>query len=163
MFGSAKSTSSAFSKASDLFILSYAIFVHYAFCRQGDAMTLPHNLASAPDRNAVLTKATLRAAERLDLSGRQLAEIVGVSEATVSRLKRGEATLEAGSKPFELAAFLVRAFRSLDAITGGDEAVARVWMTATNAALGARPIERMATIQGLVDVTTYLDARRAPV
>ena len=126
-------------------------------------MTLPHNLASAPDRNAVLTKATLRAAERLDLSGRQLAEIVGVSEATVSRLKRGEATLEAGSKPFELAAFLVRAFRSLDAITGGDEAVARVWMTATNAALGARPIERMATIQGLVDVTTYLDARRAPV
>ena len=50
-----------------------------------------------------------------------------------------------------------------NAITGGDEAVARVWMTATNAALGARPIERMATIQGLVDVTTYLDARRAPV
>jgi len=126
-------------------------------------MTRPHNLAPAPDRNAVLTKAVLRAAERLELSGRQLAEIVGVSEATVSRLKRGEAMLEAGSKPFELAALLVRAFRSLDAITGGDEAVARVWMAATNTALGARPVERMATIQGLVDVTTYLDARRAPV
>jgi transcriptional regulator with XRE-family HTH domain len=126
-------------------------------------MTRPHNLAPAPDRNAVLTKAMLRAAERLGLSGRQLAEIVGVSEATVSRLKRGDATLEAGSKPFELAALLVRAFRSLDAITGGDEAVARVWMTAANAALAAPPIERMATVQGLVDVTTYLDARRAPV
>ena len=126
-------------------------------------MTHNRNLAPAPDRNAVLTKAMLGAAERLGLSGRQLAEIVGVSEATVSRLKRGEATLEAGSKPFELAALLVRAFRSLDAITGGDEAVARVWMTATNTALGARPVERMATIQGLVDVTTYLDARRAPV
>ncbi len=126
-------------------------------------MTRRHNLSPAPDRNAVLTKAMLHAAERLGLSGRQLAETVGVSEATVSRLKRGEATLEAGSKPFELAALLVRAFRSLDAITGGDEAVARVWMTATNTALGARPIERMATIQGLVDVTTYLDARRAPV
>ena len=125
-------------------------------------MTHPRNLAPAPDRNAVLTKAMLRAAERLGLSGRQLAEIVGVSEATVSRLKRGEATLEAGSKPFELAALLVRAFRSLDAITGGDEAVARVWMTAANTALAARPVERMAKIQGLVDVTTYLDARRAP-
>ena len=126
-------------------------------------MTRRHKLAPAPDRNAVLTKAMLRAAERLGLSGRQLAETVGVSEATVSRLKRGEATLEAGSKPFELAALLVRAFRSLDAITGGDEAVARVWITATNSALGARPVERMATIQGLVDVTTYLDARRAPI
>jgi transcriptional regulator with XRE-family HTH domain len=105
----------------------------------------------------------LRAAERLGLSGRQLAEIVGVSEATVSRLKRGEAMLEAGSRPFELAALVVRSFRSLDAITGGDEAVARAWMTATNTALAASPIERMATVQGLVDVTTYLDARLAPV
>ena len=126
-------------------------------------MTHPRNLAPAPDRNAVLTKALLRAAERLGLSGRQLAGIVGISEATVSRLKRGEATLEAGTKPFELATFLVRVFRSLDAITGGDEAVARVWMTAVNTALGARPVEQMTTIQGLVDVTTYLDARRAPV
>ena len=120
-------------------------------------------LVPAPDHNAVLTKAVLRAAERLGLSGRNLAEIVGVSEATVSRLRRGDAMLEAGSKPFELAALLVRVFRSLDAITGGDEAVARVWMTAANTALGAPPLERMATIQGLVDVTAYLDARRAAV
>ncbi len=126
-------------------------------------MTHTSTNALAPDRAAVLTKATLRAAERLGLTGRQLAQIVGVSEATVSRLKRGEAAFEAGSKPFELAALLVRAFRSLDAITGGDEAVARAWMAATNTALAARPIERMATVQGLVDVTTYLDARRAPV
>ncbi len=126
-------------------------------------MTNPRNLAPAPDRGAVLTKAMLSAATRLGLSGRQLAEIVGVSEATVSRLRRGEAALEAGSKPFELAALLVRSFRSLDAITGGDEAVARVWMTSDNAVLAAPPIRRMATIQGLVDVTTYLDARRAPV
>ena len=126
-------------------------------------MTHPRNLAPAPDRGAVLTKAMLSAATRLGLSGRQLAEIVGVSEATVSRLRRGEAALEAGSKPFELAALLVRSFRSLDAITGGDEAVARVWMTSDNAVLAAPPIRRMATIQGLVDVPTYLDARRAPV
>ncbi|MDP3861452.1 MAG: XRE family transcriptional regulator [Phaeovulum sp.] len=126
-------------------------------------MTHPRTLALAPDRNAVLTKAMLGAAMRLGLTARQLAQIVGVSEATVSRLKRGEAALETGSKPFELAALLVRAFRSLDAITGGDEAVARVWMTAPNAALGTRPIERMTTVQGLVDVTSYLDARRAPL
>jgi transcriptional regulator with XRE-family HTH domain len=126
-------------------------------------MTLSHQIARNPEAGAVLTKAALRAADRLGLSGRQLAEIVGVSEATVSRWKRGESLLEPGSKPFELAALLVRTFRSLDAITGGDEAVARRWLASPNTALAARPMERMAQVQGLVDVTTYLDARRAPL
>ena len=126
-------------------------------------MTLSHQIARNPEAGAVLTKAALRAADRLGLSGRQLADIVGVSEATVSRWKRGESLLEPGSKPFELAALLVRTFRSLDAITGGDEAVARRWLAAPNTALAARPVERMAQVQELVDVTTYLDARRAPL
>ncbi|NGQ93459.1 DUF2384 domain-containing protein [Rhodobacter sp. HX-7-19] len=126
-------------------------------------MTLSHQIAKNPEAGAVLTKAALRAADRLGLSGRQLADIVGVSEATVSRWKRGESLLEPGSKPFELAALLVRTFRSLDAITGGDEAVARRWLAAPNTALAARPVERMTQVQGLVDVTTYLDARRAPL
>ncbi len=126
-------------------------------------MTLSHQIARSPEAGAVLTKAALRAADRLGLSGRQLADIVGVSEATVSRWKRGESLLEPGSKPFELAALLVRTFRSLDAITGGDEAVARRWLAAPNTALAARPMERMTQVQGLVDVTTYLDARRAPL
>ena len=126
-------------------------------------MTLSHQIARNPEAGAVLTKAALRAADRLGLSGRQLADIVGVSEATVSRWKRGDSLLEPGSKPFELAALLVRTFRSLDAITGGDEAVARRWLAAPNTALAARPMERMTQVQGLVDVTTYLDARRAPL
>lgn len=120
-------------------------------------------LSPAPNRGAVLTTAALRAAERLGMSGRQLAEIVGVSEATISRWKRKEATLDVGSKPFELAALFVRAFRSLDALAGGDEAVARRWISTWNIALAARPIERMTTVQGLADVATYLDARRAPI
>jgi transcriptional regulator with XRE-family HTH domain len=126
-------------------------------------MALSHQIARNPEAGAVLTKAALRAADRLGLSGRQLADIVGVSEATVSRWKRGDSLLEPGSKPFELAALLVRTFRSLDAITGGDEAVARRWLAAPNTALAARPMERITQVQGLVDVTTYLDARRAPL
>lgn len=126
-------------------------------------MPLAQSQPAPLDRSAILSKATLRAAERLGLSGRQLAGIVGVSEAAISRIRRGDAVLEDGTKPFQLAALLVRAFRSLDAITGGDEAVARAWVAAPNAALGARPVERMATVQGLVDVVAYLDARRAPL
>ncbi len=122
-----------------------------------------HMQAPAPDRGAVLTKATIRAAERLDIPGRLLARVIGVSEAQVSRFRNGEAALADHSKPFELAALLLRAFRSLDAITGGDEGVARAWLAAPNTALGAPPAERIASAQGLVDVVAYLDARRAPL
>ena len=119
--------------------------------------------APETDRAAVLTKAVVRASDRLALSGHQLALVLGVSDAQVSRYRGGTAALPEGTKPYELAALLVRAFRSLDAITGGDEAVARAWLAAPNAALGARPADRLTSVQGLVDVVAYLDARRAPV
>jgi hypothetical protein len=116
-----------------------------------------------PSRGVVLTKAVLAAADRLGLTARALARIIGVSEPTVSRMKRGDLGLEEGTKPYELAALLVRVFRSLDAVTGGDERVARAWMQADNLALGAVPLVRMNSVQGLCDVVTYLDARRAPL
>src|SRR5687767_1743790 len=77
---------------------------------------------------AVATKAVLRAAGRLGLSNKALAKIIGVSEATVSRMGAGSYQLAPGDKPFELALLVVRLFRSLDAITGGDEAVAAAWL-----------------------------------
>jgi hypothetical protein len=123
--------------------------------------------AAAPDtparEQAVLTKAVLRAAERLGVTAKTLAAIIGVSEATVSRFRSNAAVLEHGTKPFELAILFVRLFRSLDAIVGGDEAVARAWLKTANTALGASPIERIRTVTGLVDVIAYLDARRALV
>jgi hypothetical protein len=118
---------------------------------------------AAPGRGAVLSKAALAAADRLGLTARALARIIGVSEPTISRMKRGDLGLEEGTKPYELAALLVRAFRSLDAVTGGDERVARAWMQAENLALGGVPVTLMASVQGLCDVVAYLDARRAPL
>ncbi len=119
--------------------------------------------AAHPEAGAVVTKAVLRAADRLSLTARILATVIGVSEASVSRMKRGEFGLEPGTKPFELAVLLVRLFRSLDAIAGGDEAVAVRWLASPNTALGARPIEKLQSVSGLVDVLAYLDARRALV
>lgn len=119
--------------------------------------------APAPARGAVLTKAAMRAGGRLGLSGKLLSDVLGLSEAQISRMRNGEADLGENTKAFELAALLVRVFRSLDAIVGGDEAAAKAWITSENTALGARPIDRMVSIQGLADVVTYLDARRAPI
>jgi hypothetical protein len=112
---------------------------------------------------AVVTKAAITAADRLGISARSLAAVLGVSEATVSRMKRQDHLLERGSKSFELAVLLVRLFRSLDAIVGGDEAVARQWLRNANAVLGAAPLEKIVSISGLTDVLAYLDARRALV
>ena len=116
--------------------------------------------ATAP---AVVTKAAVRAADRLALSNRLLAEVLGVSEATVSRMGAGTYQLVPASKPFELAVLFVRLFRSLDAIVGGDAAVARAWLRNDNTALGATPLSLIASVSGLVNVVAYLDTRRAVV
>lgn len=117
--------------------------------------------APVPDAGSVAAKAALRAAEALGLSARALAEVVGVSEATVSRLRSGAARLEPGTKPFELAILFARLFRSLDAVVGGDAAAARAWMAAPNTALGAAPAALVGSVSGLMEVIAYLDSRRA--
>ncbi|CDX58337.1 conserved hypothetical protein [Mesorhizobium plurifarium] len=119
--------------------------------------------AAAAAENAVITKATLRAADLLDITARTLALVIGVSEATVSRMRKQEFLLERGTKPFELAVLFVRLFRSLDAIVGGDETVARAWLKNPNTTLDGTPLEKILTIAGLVDVIGYLDSRRALV
>jgi hypothetical protein len=111
----------------------------------------------------VVTKAVVAAAERLGLSARILGGIIGVSEASVSRMKRLDHRLEKSTKPFELALLFIRLFRSLDAITGGDETVARQWLRHENSALGGVPAEKILSVSGLTDVLAYLDARRALV
>lgn len=116
--------------------------------------------AYEPDSAAVLSRATLRAAEELGLSRAELAEILGVSTATLSRLANGHASLDPSRKEGELALLVIRAFRSLDTLVGGDEAKARLWIAAENTHLGGVPKERMRSVQGLVDVVEYLDAMR---
>ncbi len=113
-----------------------------------------------PDAAAVLSKAVVRAARLLGLTQRQLAAIVGISEATASRLFAGRYALDpARAKEWELARLFVRFYRSLDALWGHDER-ARDWLAAPNLALGAPPAELLASVEGLVRVVNYLDAAR---
>ena len=122
---------------------------------------------SAPQRavseGVVVTKAALRAAGLLGLSNKVLARVVGLSEASVSRMGAGTYTLSPGDKPFELAVLFVRLFRSLDAIAGGDAAVARAWLRNPNTTLDDTPLALVQSVSGLVNVVAYLDAARARV
>lgn len=115
------------------------------------------------ERARVMTVAVVRAAEKLAISGKDLAKILGVSEPTVSRMRKGEFRLEEGSKPFELAALFIRLFRSLDAIAGGDANVSKAWLRQDNRALGGMPLDQIKTIAGLTHGLAYLDSKRAPL
>ena len=125
------------------------------------ALRQPVPAASSLDPGLVLGKAAARAAVLLGLSGSGLAKVIGVSEATVSRVVRGERRLDPASKEGELAALLVRLYRSLDALVGNDESRRRAWMTSYNDALNGVPKELIQRAQGLVATVAYLDGMRA--
>jgi DNA-binding XRE family transcriptional regulator len=126
------------------------------------SITPTHATASA-DRSTVISKAVSRAADRLGLTNAALARTIGVSEATASRLRGGTYALEPGTKPYELALLLIRLFRSLDAVVGGDEVSLRSWMETTNRALRGVPRNLVQTATGLVAAVDYVDAARARI
>lgn len=116
---------------------------------------------SAPQSREVLTKAVLRAADRLDVPPKSLAAVLGVSQASLSRLRRSRA-IDPKSKEGELALLFLRVFRSLDALLGGDRDQCRAWLHSYNHHLGGEPAELLRSVSGLVRVLEYLDAMRGP-
>ena len=109
----------------------------------------------------MLTRAVLRAAERLGLSQRDLSAVIGVSPSTVSRLPRRP--LDPASTEGQLAVLFVRLYRSLDALLDGNTEKARLWLHAPNHHLGGTPADLVRTVDGLVHVIQYLDAMRGKV
>jgi DNA-binding XRE family transcriptional regulator len=117
---------------------------------------------SAPPEPTV-SKAVVRAAALLGLNQTDLAEILGISKATASRLAGGTYTIEMRhKKEWELALLFIRLFRSLDAILGHGDA-AKTWLQGPHSAFGRSPKEEIRTAEGLVRIVQYLDANRGRV
>lgn len=114
-------------------------------------------------RQRVLTQAVVKAADIMGLRQVVLAKTLGVSESSVSRMKTGDYLLKEQSKEWELAALLVRLFRSLDAIVAGDERSLRSWLQGYNTALREVPINLITSVSGLTKAVDYVDAYRARV
>src|SRR5258708_32114407 len=102
-----------------------------------------------PAAEAVLAKAVLSAAERLGLRSRQLAAVIGSSEASISRLQHGRG-LDPGSKEGELALLFIRLYRGLDTLGGGDDAKARLWLAPPHDHLPCGPSARIAPVGGVL-------------
>jgi uncharacterized protein (DUF2384 family) len=127
------------------------------------AQPLRQPAAQLAAEDVVLSKATVRAARLLELPQREVGRILGVSDATASRLFSGHYLLSRErAKEWELAVLFVRFFRSLD-VLWGHEASARTWLASDNIALAARPIDLIGSVEGLVRVVNYLDAARGRV
>jgi uncharacterized protein (DUF2384 family) len=123
--------------------------------------TLPAHIEAEDDR--VLTTAVSRIADSWGLTNAKLGAVLGLSAATVSRLRSGQARLDPSSKAFEAGQFLLRLFRSLDALLGSDDQAARSWLATRNLDLDARPIDLIDSFKGLITVCDYVDAHRARV
>ena len=111
----------------------------------------------------ILTTAIARIAEFWGLTNAKLGAVLGVSPATISRLRSGKAELDPSSKSFEAGQFLLRLFRSLDALLSSDDMAARAWLATPNLDLDARPIDLIDSFKGLLMVCDYVDGHRARV
>ncbi|GAA5183393.1 hypothetical protein GCM10025771_34900 [Niveibacterium umoris] len=114
------------------------------------------------DRGRILTAALFEVGTRLDLSMAELGSAIGVDRSTVSRMKQHGRGLKEGSETWELSVQVVRMYRSLFALVGGQDEAARQWFNGAVESLGGEcPREMIRRVDGLVRVCDYLDAYQA--
>jgi DNA-binding XRE family transcriptional regulator len=110
------------------------------------------------DADAVLAKALLSTREQLGLTQQELADIVGVHRTAINRW--ADSGLRPQSKTGELALLLIRAYRALFALFGGNLQDMQHFLRTENRHLAGVPLVLMGQVQGLVRVVEYLDAIR---
>lgn len=115
-------------------------------------------LKTEPNENVTLIKAFNNSCKILGLSRDQASAILGIDRATLVRNK--DKGFDPKSKTGELCLQLVRVYRSLYAIAGGDSTFMKHWLSSDNSALAAKPIDLLSSVVGLVRVNLYLDAMR---
>jgi hypothetical protein len=108
-----------------------------------------------PDPAHVLAMAFLQAGKAMGLSQAVLARTIDRDRSSISR--NG---IDPETKSGELALLLVRVYRSLFALVGGDAGQIKHWMNTPNRHTGGVPAEQVRTVQGLVGIVEYLDAMR---
>jgi hypothetical protein len=116
---------------------------------------MPHTPEQISPSRLVST-GLIQAASDLKLSGSNLARILGLSEATVSRLKNGTWTLQKDSKSYEIAMVFLHVYQRLKSVMNGNSHRMRAWLHARNEDLGSSPVSLLNKLQGLFQVLFYL-------
>lgn len=105
----------------------------------------------------VLATALINAGKALGLTQTDLGLIIGKDRTSISR------GVDENSKAGELALLLIRCYRSLYVLMGGNDKDMKHWMKTANLHTGGIPAEQIATVPGLIRVMEYLDAMRGKV
>lgn len=111
--------------------------------------------ALKPDAAEVLSRALVQSGKDLGLTQAELGAIIGKDRTVLSR-----GGIAPESKAGELALLLIRAYRSLFVLMGGEPSQMKHWMQTANHHTGGVPAEQVRTVQGLMNVVAYLDAMR---
>lgn len=125
-------------------------------------MTTASNIKQIPSESAVIAKALGKLAANWDLSDKEIANIIGLSPSTYSRIKTGKPSdaLSPDKLSTKIALLLIRSYRSLGGFLGQRHSIQREWLLAHNHAFNASPLDLMHSPEGLVRVVSYLDAMR---
>lgn len=108
----------------------------------------------------VIRKAGMRAARHLGLDDTAMVRLAEAARRHGGGEARdGETSLNHPEHRASL--LLVRLYRALDALTGGDEEAMRAWMASPNTALQSAPARRIETAAGLADTVAYVEAALA--
>ncbi|WP_075185898.1 antitoxin Xre/MbcA/ParS toxin-binding domain-containing protein [Teredinibacter haidensis] len=123
-----------------------------------------------PNDSAIVANGLIEASRFLGITQDQLASAIGVSRATVARIKKSassnldDAALASNGKPFELSLLLIRVYRSLYSILGGNQQAMKHWMSTPNLHLSnTKPVDLVQTALGLGQIIWYLDAMRGKI
>jgi len=115
-----------------------------------------------PIPSNVLATAISKLKEEINIKPQDLAAIIGQHRNTIDRcLKKVE--LDPNSKPGELALLLIRVYRALFALNGGNKTAMIHWLNTYNYHIQGIPLEEMKVVMGLSRVVNYLDAMRGKV
>jgi len=116
-----------------------------------------HAMPVNSDSRHVLSKALLNAGKEMGLSQSDLGQVIGKDRTSLAR------GIDPQSKSGELALLLIRCYRSLHVLVGGDQGNIKHWMRTENNHTNGIPAEQIKGVQGLNRVLEYLDAMRGKV
>lgn len=115
------------------------------------------NLKDDNDRSRVLTKAVVKAANRMNLSPTDVGAILGCSYLEASALLEGAFYIHENTKAWELSSYFIKLYSSLVKIMGEDDSLIESWIKSPNLVFNQQiPLEHIKSIAGLIHVCEYL-------
>ena len=116
------------------------------------------NISLKAEKTAVLGEAVINAVAKLGLSPEEVGNVIGRNRTTIVR--NG---VDPTTKNGQIALLLIRLYRGLYVLVGGQDDEMQHWMNSKIRTLHGVPAKMIHDISGLVRVVEYIDAIRGKV